>query len=222
MRKSFAFILTLFMGLLIFTGCVDLTNQVSTKKARIVYSVPKNITSEKVEDALRKAIALRTSDIKEVENFMPEELPDKPAHPINKNIFGGIATIAAGNPQLEAMQLDTSNAWYTVQGTETLGMAFNKRFIVYKGAIYPYKKGYKVYIYEFYSEGTDGLIGHLTKSMAQAMTGGIEASLLLISQISNKFKEKIPSAKLINVYPLELKKVKLNWWNKGNFGLDKN
>ena len=207
---------------LIFTGCLAVTNQVSTKKARVIYDVPNTVDADKVKEALKKAIGLRVEDIKDIENFFPEELPDKPAHPVNKNVFGALSTIAAGNPQIEAMQLDTSNAWVTVQGTETMGTPFNRRFIVYKGAIYPYKKGYRVYIYEFYQEGTDGIMGHITKEMAQAMTGNIEASLLLISQISNRFKEEVPSAKLISVYPSELKKIKLNWWNKGNFGLDKN
>ena len=203
---------------LLITGCAFTNNQVSTKKARVIYFVPKTVDSAKLKQALLNAITLRTEDVKDVENFMPEKLPKKPGYPIEKNIFGALNSLAAGNPKLEAAQLDTSNSWYTVTGTETMGTPFNRQYIVYKGAIYPYEKGYKVYIYEFYQEGVDGIMGHITKSIANAISGE-KAPLLFIAQISNKFKKEIPKAKLENVSPSELKKIKLNLWNEGNLGL---
>jgi len=209
-----------FLVALLISGCAVTNNQVSTRKARVIYFVPKTVDSEKIKDALLNAITLRTTDVKDVENFMPEKLPAQPAHPVRKNIFGALNTFAAGNPKLEATQLDTSNAWYSVEGTEEMGTPFDRQYVVYKGAIYPYKDGYKVYIYEFYQEGVDGLMGHLTKAVAEAVSGE-KAPLLFIAQISNRFKEKIPEAKLVDVSPTSLKKIKLNLWNKGNFGLDK-
>ena len=210
LKLIFMMLLGIFM-----LGCASLNNQVSTRKARVIYFVPKTVNSEKVKDALLNAITLRTEDVKDVENFMPEKLPEQPAHPIRKNIFGALNTIAAGNPELEATQLDTTNAWYSVEGTEKMGTPFDRQYVVYKGAIYPYKDGYKVYIYEFYQEGVDGLMGHLTKAVAEAVSGH-KAPLLFIAQISNKFKEEIPEAKLENVSPTSLKKIKLNLWNKGD------
>ena len=219
MKKLFGVILSI-LGFFIITGCAFTNNQVSTKKARVIYFVPKKVDSEKVKEALLNAITLRTKDVKDVENFMPEKLPDTPGHPVRKNIFGTLNVIASGNPKLEATQLDTTNAWYSVEGTEEMGTPFNKQYVVYKGAIYPYKDGYKVYIYEFYQEGVDGIMGHITKAIAEKISGE-KAPLLFIAQISNRFKEKIPEAKLENVSPTSLRKIKLNLWNKGNFGLDK-
>ena len=218
MKKTLLFVLSvLFLAI---TGCAVTDNQVSTKKARVIYFVPKTVDSEKVKQALYDAISLRAKDMKEVENFMPETLPQTPFRPVRKNIFGALNTIAAGNPKLEATQLDTTNAWYSVEGGEEMGTPFNRQYVVYKGAIYPYKDGYKVYIYEFYQEGVDGIMGHITKAVAESISGE-KAPLLFIAQISNKFKEKIPEAKLENVSPTSLKKIKLNLWNKGNLGLDK-
>jgi len=208
------------VGAIFITGCAFTNNQVSTKKARLIYVVPKKVEASKVKEALLNAITLRTQDVKDVENLMPEQLPDKPGHPIQKNIFGALNAIAAGNPKLEATQLDTSNAWYTIEGTETMGTPFNRQYVVYKGAIYPYKNGYKVYIYEFYQEGVDGIMGHITKAIAETISGE-KAPLLFIAQIGNRFQEKVSDAKLVNAAPSELKKIKLNLWNKGNLGLDK-
>ena len=218
MKKTLLFVISVIF--LMITGCAVTDNQVSTKKARVIYFVPKTVDSEKVKQALYDAISLRAKDMKEVENFMPETLPQTPFRPVRKNIFGALNTIAAGNPKLEATQLDTTNAWYSVEGGEEMGTPFNRQYVVYKGAIYPYKDGYKVYIYEFYQEGVDGIMGHITKAVAESISGEA-APLLFIAQISNRFKEKIPEAKLENVSPMSLKKIKLNLWNKGNLGLDK-
>jgi hypothetical protein len=219
--KKIVNIVTFFVITILLSGCVSLNNQVSMKKARVIYDVPKTVDSEKVKESLLSAISSRTEDIKDIENLMPEELPEKPEHPIvNKNnIFAGLAPIANGNPEFEAMQLDTHNAWFSVQGKEEFKSIFNSNYVVYKGAIYPYKDGYKVYIYEFYREGTNGIVGHLAKKITKSVTKE-ETPLLLIAQISGKFKKKIPSAKLINAAPSKLKKIQLNWFNQGNFGLD--
>ena len=206
--------------IILLTGCAFTNNQVSMKKARVIYFVPKTVSSEKVKAALLNAITMRTQDVRDYENFMPEKLPEQPGHPVRKNIFGALNAIAAGNPQLEAAQLDTSNAWYSVQGIEQMGTLFNKVYVVYKGAIYPYKDGYKVYIYEFYQEGIDGIMGHITKSLVKVITKE-DAPLLFIAQISNRFKEKIPEAKLESAFPEVIKKIKLNLLTEGNFGLDK-
>jgi len=218
-KRKIQLIFTILLGTFLL-GCASLNNQVSTKKARVIYFVPKTVKSDKVKEALLNAITLRTQDVKDVENFMPEQLPNKPAHPIRKNIFGALNTLAAGNPKLEATQLDVTNSWYSVEGSEEMGTPFNRQYVVYKGAIYPYKDGYKVYIYEFYQEGVDGLMGHLTKAVAETISGE-KAPLLFIAQISNKFKESVPGAKLENVSPSDLKKIQLNLWNKGNLGLGK-
>ncbi|WP_456488304.1 hypothetical protein [Caminibacter pacificus] len=192
-----------------FAGCTFTSNEVKSEKARAIYYVPKNVKPEQVRDALKAAISGRVSNIKEVCNFFPEELPEKPDHPKTSNAFGGMMSIASGNPTLEAFRLDTSNAYCSFQGSETYGTMFNKNSVAYKAAIYPYKDGYKVYIYEFYQEGADGIMGHLVKaSVAKIM--GSESPALFMAQVMDKFERELPQAKLINVTPAKIKEVKDN------------
>ena len=98
--KFFGFVLMLAF----ITGCAFTSNEVKTEKARAIYFVPKNVDSEILKNALRDAISGRVSNVKEVCNLMPEELPDKPAKPTTSNVFGNLMTIAAGNPKIEAMR----------------------------------------------------------------------------------------------------------------------
>ena len=84
---------------------------------------------------------------------------------------------------------------------------FNKKSVVYKAAIYPYKEGYKVYIYEFFQEGADGIMGHLIKASVDKIVGS-ESPLLFMAQVMDKFEREVPNAKLINVTPTKIKEVK--------------
>jgi hypothetical protein len=201
--KLFTFLFTL----LLISGCAFTSNEVHSEKARAIYFVPKSVDAEKVKEALKDAIAGRVDNIKEVCNFMPETLPDTPGQPVNRNVFGALGTIAAGNPSMEAMKLDTSNAYCTLQGSETYGTVFNKKKVVYKAAIYPYKDGYKVYIYEFFQEGSNGLMGHLVKATVDKLMGS-NSPLLFMAQVMDKFERELPQAKLLNVTPSKIKEIK--------------
>jgi len=200
---------SLFIFMIFISGCAFTNNQVSTRKARVVYYVPKTVDNEKVKDALLKAISLRTQNVKDLEEFMPERLPEKPGHPIGNNVLGNLDDIVLGNPKIEAAKLDVSNAWYKVEGTEEIGTPLDQKYVIYKGAIYPYKKGYKVYIYEFYQEGTAGIVGHITKAIEHSIIKE-KTPLFFMTQISKKFKEEVPEAKLESVSPISLKKTILN------------
>jgi len=197
-----------FITLLFFiSGCAFTSNEVKTEKARAIYFVPKDVKPEMVKNALKEAISGRVSNIKEVCNFFPEELPDKPAKPTTSNMFGNLMTIAAGNPRLEAMRLNTTNAYCSYEGSESYGTMFNKKSVAFKAAIYPYKDGYKVYIYEFFQEGADGIMGHLIKTSVDKIVGS-ESPLLFMAQVMDKFERELPQAKLINVTPSKIKEVK--------------
>jgi len=202
-------LLAFFFSVLLITGCAFTSNEVKSQKARAIYYVPKDVNPEKVKEALKDAISGRVSNIKEVCNIMPEELPEKPQMPKTSNLFGGMAAMAAGSPQFEAMRLDLSNAFCAFEGSESYGTMFNKNTVFYKAAIYPYKDGYKVYIYEFFQEGADGIMGHLVKATVEKITGS-ESPYLFMAQVMEKFERELPNAKLISVYPSKIKEVKDN------------
>jgi len=183
---------------LFFVGCAvtSLDRKVSTKKARIIFFVPKTVSPETVQKKLYEAISFRVSNIKENENFFPEQLPDKPNHPKELQMFSKLSALSYGNPNIEMMKTDTSNAFYTVQGEGSTGSPFYKNLEFYKGAIYPYKDGYKVYLYMFYKEGTDGLMGAITKKVSDTILGRDDMRLLYVAQIRDEFLENLPEAKI--------------------------
>jgi hypothetical protein len=193
--------------LLLISGCAFTSNEVSTQEARAIYFVPKSVSPSEVKNALKAAISGRVNNIKVICKLMPETLPAKPGHPINKNIFGGLAVIGSGNPEMEAMQINTLNAYCTLQGSETYGSMFNKNEVVYKAAIYPYKDGYKVYIYEIFQEGSNGIMGHLIQ-MSVAKLMGSNSPFLFMAQVMDKFERELPQAKLINITPKKIEEIK--------------
>ena len=195
----------------LFTGCASsmLDKRVSTKKARVIFFVPAKYSPEQVQKALYEAISFRADNLKEQENFFPEKLPDQPDSPKQTSLFGGrFAVLAQGDPNFEAMNLNTSNAFYTVTGTGKASSPVFANYAVFKGAIYPYKDGYKVYIYLFYKEGSDGIMGALVQGISSSIVGQKDTRLLYMAQVRDEFLKKIPDAKITSEFPLSLSKIK--------------
>ena len=204
---------------IVFTGCATtsmMDKKVSSKKARIIFNVSSEIDIEKVKTGLYDAVSLRVSDLNENENLLPEELPQKPLSPKQSKMFSQLAAMGAGNPSFEMMQLDMSNAYYSVSGQASMASGFNTKAEYYKAAVYPYQDGYKVYLYLFYQEGTDGIMGALTKKIADSIVGK-EGSLLYMAQVRDEFIKSLPKATIMSQSPRKLEKVVLN-----DIGLAKN
>jgi len=194
------------------SGCAGaslMDTKVSSKKARIIFEVPSTEDIDKVTKALYDAVSYRVSDLKENENLLPETLPSKAGFPQQSQMMRRLASMAGGNPQFQMMQLDTSNAYYTVSGAGAMASGFNAKAEYYKAAIYPYKNGYKVYLYLFYQEGTDGIMGSLTKMAVDSIVGK-EGALLFVAQVRDKFMKLLPSAVIKNQSPRKLNQVVLN------------
>ena len=212
MKYRIIFFLSLIVMIIGLGGCAGssmMDTKVTTKKARIIFYVPKTVELDNLTKALYEAVSYRVSDLKENENLLPEELPSKPGSPKKTQMFGGLAAMAGGNPQFEMMQLDTSNAYYTVSGAASMATDFNSKAEYYKAAIYPYKDGYKVYLYLFYQEGTDSIFGAITKAAVDSITGK-EGSLLFMAQVRDKFLKLVPQAVIKSQSPRKLEKVVLN------------
>ena len=211
-KKIFLFITTV-MVVINFTGCAFTSfgdKRVSSKKARIIFEIDSSVELDKVTKGLYDAVSYRVSNLKENENLLPENLPAKPASPNHSQMFGrGMVSMFNGNPQIEMMQLDTSNAYYTVSGAGGMTSGFNAKAEYYKGAVYPYKGGYKVYLYLFYQEGTDGIIGTLIDATVKAIVGK-DGVLLYMAQVRDKFKELVPELVIKSQNPSKLNKIELN------------
>ena len=210
MTKSiFGFIVAVFFTVG-FNGCAgsssslsNLSNSVNSKKARVIFNVPSSTSAEQVKKALYSSISTRVSDVKDNENFMPEQLPASPQSPKQNNRFGNLSALAGNSPQFAMLKLDTSNAYYTVQGVRSMKMTFNSRDEVYKGAIYPYQGGYKVYIYQFYQEGKSAIVGKLAEKALESVAGK-QGFLPYMVEVRNKFKQLLPSATIVSQSPSQL------------------
>lgn len=210
-RGVISLVLAMVVGFIL-NGCAASTamsNKNTTKKSRIIFDVSDKYDVEKIKSALTNAVSERVPNLRENENFFPDSLPEKPSKPVYKNMFGGLGAMAKGNPQFEMMSLNTSNAYYTISGNGGMDSGFNRKIEVYKGAIYPYKKGYRIYLYLFYEEGTDGLMGTLTKTMVDSIVGE-DGALLYMAQVRDAFLKEIPDATIISQSPRKLTKLNLN------------
>ncbi len=222
MKKLIATV-TMIAVMVSFVGCAGASltkNTVKNKQARVIYFVDKSVSEDKIKEKLRDAVSLRVDDITENEGLMPEELPDTPQKPKINEQYKKLMAFTGQNGMNAAMQytsLDVSNAWYSVSGEGGMTSEFNNRAEYYKAAVYPYKEGYKVYIYEFYSEGTDGIMGNITNAAVEAVVGN-EGALLYMAQVRDKFLEALPEAKIIKQSPSKLAKINLNaiGWDTNN------
>jgi len=219
MTKKLFLTISIILVLVGLSGCAGasmMDTRISSKKARIIFDVPKTVPEDKLSTDLYEAISYRVSDLKENKNLFPEELPIKAGSPKQSQIFSRLSSMAGGNPKFEMMQLDTSNAYYTVSGEGGMSSGFNAQEEYYKAAIYPYVNGYKVYIYLFYQEGSDGIMGSLTNKAVGAIIGE-RGALLYAAQIRDKFKKLVPEAVIKSQSPRKLEKITLN-----SIGLSKN
>ena len=188
---------------------LELDNRISSKKARIIFLVPNTYEPQQVQEALYEAISFRADNLHENENFFPETLPEKPGSPKTASLLGGkFSALAQGNPKFEAMSIDTSNAFYTVIGDAEAVSPVSGNVAIFQGAIYPYKEGYKVYLYLFYQEGSEGLIGSIVDKISKSMVGEKDIRLVYIAQARDEFLTKIPDAKIVSQFPFKLAQVK--------------
>ncbi len=212
--------MTLSSVTLFFTGCSGasvMDSNVQNKQARVILLLPPQTDQEKLKEALRHAISYRVDDIIVNENLFPEELPLQPQKPGVNKVYKKLMSFAGSNinAKMRYQALDMSNAWYSVYGVGGMTSEYLNKAEYYKAGIYPYKDGYKIYIYEFYTEGTDGILGNLTNAAVGAIVGN-DGALLYMAQVRDDFLNRFPEAKILQQSPKKLEKLELNavGWEK--------
>jgi hypothetical protein len=211
--KKFMCVFVLFLSINLI-GCVSTKPQTSSKKARVVIDVPVSVDAERVKNALKEAVAYRSDGFQEIEGFPPDIIPTEPGSPQTKPVFGGgLAALAGGNPQFEALNTNTSDAYYTIRGQEMFGSFYNKKQMSYVGSIYSAKEVNRVYLYVFYQEGSSGITGALTKAVVDQMAGA-KGAIPFVVQIKERFLASVPEAAIVSTVPSELKDLKLTSINR--------
>lgn len=195
-------------------------------KTRFVYEVPADADLEQLKAALKDAIKFRAVDkTQEVNNFMPDDLPEKPGDitfPDNsamasKGMFGSIMSNAmTSNGEMMAMSANMKDAVYGIQGyhsSSVIGFSKNKDSEGYVGAIFPYDKGYRVYIYTFFNKSRD-MFGKAADWLVQkAITNDLDFGYSNAVQVRDKFLENEHDAVLKRQDPSWLSQYKLSTLN---------
>jgi len=202
MRKALTAIASAGMATAFLFSCGAPHSGSETYMGEFVIDVPGNYTLEQVVNKLEEALSRRATDIHKMVGFMPEELPQKPGHPIVKmkefslgiagftlpQVYCGdkaVATISATEPEL-------SNAY----GSANYGG--------YKVCVYPYKGGYRIYTIATYMYTSSNAIGNmLTKAIENtvvpAICKGLSKFDCWFKQIIEAEKAQFPNAKVIKV-----------------------
>lgn len=196
-------------------------------KTRFVFEVPPNADLEQLKVALKDAIKFRAVDqTQEVNNFMPDDLPEKPGDVTfsdngsvaNSGMFGSILSNAmTTNGQMVAMSANMKDAVYGIKGyaaSSSLFVSSHKSDAEgYVGAIYPYDKGYRVYIYTFFNNKVD-MVGKATDWLVKkALTNDLDFGYSNAVQVRDKFLENEHDAILKRQDPSWLSQYKLSTLN---------
>ncbi|WP_457755324.1 hypothetical protein [Thermovibrio ammonificans] len=200
MKRMLALVTVAFLA-----SCTTMTRKQTTYFGKEVIDVPKSYTLQQVLDKTEDILASRATNIQKFVGFMPDELPDKPGHPVFKMQDLGIgisnitfATISCGD-----------KAVATISGQEpALKSPYGTiQMSGYKACIYPYKRGYRIYIVGTYMKNdSSGIGGFLTrmieKGVNSAVCNGMSTFDCYWNDIVKKTKEDFPNAKILEIqYP---------------------
>jgi hypothetical protein len=185
------------------TGCASTANKgLEQYIGRAIFEIPNSHSSGEVVDGIYNAIAWRSSNLQKFEKFMPEELPDTPPKPKLVTKQAGIGAFS-----FTFMNVDCGNdVWVSMNGQEdalktSLGTSEQGG---YRVCIYPYKDGYKAYIYGIYTYSESNSIGGLIvsgirKVVNSSTCDGEKTYNCWFKQIVSKIEEKFPDAKVVRV-----------------------
>jgi len=188
------------------SGCASVAKKQETSFGKEVIDVPATYSLQEVVDKTVETIGARATNIQKVVGFMPEDLPDKPSHPKFQMKDIGIGFTSMTFTSISCGE----KAVATVSGQEPgLKNVYGTSEVSgYKACIYPYKKGYRVYIIGTYmksdSNGIGGLLTRvIEKSVNKATCNGMDTFDCWWDQIVQKSKEEFKDAKIIAIeYPV--------------------
>lgn len=192
-------------------------------KARIVLDYPNTVDINSLKHDLKDAVKFRATDkLEEINNFMPDDLPSAPGDvtfpevgvAASSSMFSSmISNAMASNGQTVAMSANMKGAVYGVKGYASYGFMGNKSTEGYVGAIYPYEKGYRVYLYSFFNKTRD-MIGKTTDWLVSGvLADSLETGYANAVQVRDKLVEANPNVTIKRQDPSFLSQYKLSTAN---------
>lgn len=204
-------------------------------RVKYTFEAPESANVEAMKSALKEAIKnSASSQVQEVNGFEPDSLPEQPGSVefqksgtgnASGSIFGGIMSNAiASNGQMIAMGAQFGDAIYGIKGYSSsgfrgvMGIGNNVTYEGYVGAIYHYKKGYRIYIFGIFNQQRDWLGKSTEWMVTQALSGGLPATYINVIHARDTFLSEYPGAQLTRQEPEWVSKYKSSGgiWNSVN------
>jgi hypothetical protein len=214
MRGLLSLFVTASLAIVFLSGCGGSPKpQKKTTKARIIIDVPATVKHDEVKMALKEVISLKVDQIEIAENFTPDILPNEPGAPVYKNPFAGspFGAMAGQQPSMMMMGTNTEESFYSVKGKGDKDFGFRDTEEYYVGAVYLYKEGARIYIYQFFKDSDNGsFMASLSRSVNKKVAGADHQVYNLV-KMRDKFLASIPNATVIQSDPSVLKEITLNY-----------
>ena len=188
------------------------TDKTEKYDARLILDVPNQYSKKEIIDAVINSIKNECDSTSKDKRLFPENLLETPQKPVMVNLGYGYTFATCGN------------AWIEITGNNcSVGGSLGKSVLgIYRVCIYPYKYGYRLYIYADYEKSSD-VIGNLIQNFTanekdkkgQSFNLGKEYNYVCQDEFFNcwfdiilvRLKEKFPKSKIISInYPQERRK----------------
>jgi len=197
-------------------SCSGMQSKEETYIGKEVFDLPFNYTLKEIVVKSQKVVGENADDVKKVVGLMPKELPTKPGEPSIKitsspGIGGGGEENASDYSSPVVVNCPDAAATVTAvqypsdfDFVETTG-------VLYKVCIYPYSKGYRVYLVGAYTRYIPNKIGQMLTGVVKKFKGTECENMTDLDcswhKVVEKTKQTFPDAKVIEVkYPTGLKK----------------
>ncbi len=200
MKRSILFLIFLIPLL---SGCINTATKTHEQYlGRLVLDIPNSYEQKEVVNNVYDALSIRASQLQKYENFFPEEFPEKPARPKMQNKEMGIGMYSMNFINVKC----GDNAWISISGQERgLKSAYGTKDLgSYRVCIYPYKKGYRVYVIGIYTYSEQNSIlgsiaGAIKKGVTKATCDTDKVYNCWFNQVVKEIENKFTNAKVVRI-----------------------
>lgn len=203
--RSLFLLIPMFSVSILISGCASTAKKgYEQYVGRAIFDIPNSYKSNEVVDKVYDAVAKRATNMQQTKLLFPEQLPDTPEKPVIEN-----KELGFGPYSFNLISIKCGNAWVSISGQEpdlksSYGTTDTKG---YKACIYPYKDGYRAYVFGLYTYSeNDSLTGLIARGIKKAVTSAVckddKYFNCLFDQIISKLKENVPDGKMVSLeYP---------------------
>lgn len=161
-------------------------NNNALMKTRITFNIPLSVKLSIIESTLNHIADKYSDKFSEYKGIMPDEVPDTPAEALDTH---SAATINFDS-SLYAIRAYTYSTWF--------GNSYAQVYIV---ALYPYKDGYRLYLYTYFKT-KNNLLGQIGGALLNSMSDiSLDTGFIDTIHARDSILKEIPQIKLYRQSP---------------------